>query len=263
MADLKQTYFAADRARDDESDRLRRLDAFYAAPTQAWLKRAAPLMPGARVLEAGAGSGGMLAWFAEQVGPRGDVLGLDIDLSRAAPPSGVVRHLQADIYAAPAEPGAFDLVYARLVLMHLHDPQTALTRLIEWAKPGGVIAIADLDCSRAGPADPSAPGADVFAEQLDIVRAAMARTGLMDPSFGARLPSIMEAAGLEAVSVEHFDRVVEGGSEWSLFQSENNRMISGALGEPKAASLVSEWMERPGFFYHDQRLVMAAGRTPA
>ena len=260
MNDLKQTYFAADRKRDDETDRLRRLDAFYAGPTQAWLHRAAPLRPGDRVLEVGAGSGGMLAWFAGQVGPYGEVLGLDMDLSRAAAPEGIVRHLEADLYAPPAEPAAFDLVYARLVLMHLHDPEAALARIAEWAKPGGMIAIADLDCTVAAPADPATPGADLFDEQLHIVRAAMVRTGLMDPAFGERLPAMMAAAGLEDIQVERFDRIVEGGSDWSRFQAENNLLISGALGEPEAARIVSEFMERPGFFYHDQRLVMVTGR---
>ncbi len=262
MSDLKQTYFAAERKRDDEADRLRRLDAFYAEPTQNWLKCAAPLKPGARVLEVGAGSGGMLAWLAERVGPTGDVLGLDMDLSRAAPPRGVVRHLEANIYDAPAEPAAFDLVYARLVLMHLHDPEAALARMIEWAKPGGAIAIADLDCTIAAPADRAAPGADLFDAQLHVVRAAMVRTGLMDPAFGARLPGMMAAAGLHDVSEEQFDRIVEGGSDWSLFQAENNMLISGALGEPEAARIVSDFMSRPGFFYHDQRLVMVTGRKP-
>lgn len=262
MSDLKQTYFAAARAQDEEADRLRRLDAFYAEPTQAWLKRAAPLASGDYALEVGAGSGGMLSWFADQVGPDGDVLGLDMDLSRAAPPAGPVRHLEANIYDSPAEPEAFDLVYARLVLMHLHDPEAALARMIEWAKPGGLIAIADLDCTIAAPADLSAPGAEEFDAQLHVVRSAMVRTGLMDPAFGARLADMMAAAGLQDVSVERFDRIVEGGSDWSLFQAENNMLISGALGEPEAARIVSDFMSRPGFFYHDQRLVMATARKP-
>lgn len=263
MADLNQTYFAARRGRDEEADRLRRLDAFYAKPTQSWLKEAAPLQPGARVLEVGAGSGGMLAWFAQQVGETGDVLGLDMDLSRAAAPGGVVRHLEADLHAPAAEPEHFDLVYARLVLMHLADPQAALARMMDWAKPGAMVAIADLDCSVGAPADLEAPGAKHYAAMLDVVRGAMVRTGLMDPAFGARLPEMMASAGLERVETQHFDRIVEGGSDWSLFQSENNLLISSALGEPDAACVVSDFMERPGFFYHDQRLVMVTGRKPA
>lgn len=262
MSELKQAYFAANRAADEEADRLRRLDAFYSAPTRSWLTRVAPLKPGDRVLEVGAGSGGMLAWFAEQVGDQGDVLGLDMDLSRAAAPSGPVRHLEANIYDAPAEPGRFDLVYARLVLMHLHDPEAALARMVEWAKPGALIAIADLDCTRAAPADTSAPGAEEFDRSLHAVRAAMVRTGLMDPAFGQHLPGMMSAAGLQKVTTDHFDRVVEGGSDWSLFQAENNLLISHAIGEPQAAQIVSDYMARRGFFYHDQRLVLVTGRKP-
>jgi SAM-dependent methyltransferase len=262
MSDLKTVYFAADRAIDEETNRLRRLDRFYAVPTQSWLAARGAVKPGDRVLEVGAGSGGMLSWFADQVGPDGDVLGLDMDLSRAAAPVGIVRHLEADLYAAPREPGAFDLVYARLVLVHLPDPEAALRRLIDWAKPGGLIAVADLDCKVAAPANPNTPGAEHFDHSLRTLRAAMVSTGLMDPAFGAHLPDMFASAGLREITVDPFDRIVEGGSDWALFQAENNLLIADALGERAAAQLVSDYMSQPGFAYHDQRLLRVIGRKP-
>lgn len=262
MTDLRHSYFAADRARDEEADRLLRLDQFYAAPTQDWLARSAPLNAGARVLEVGVGSGRMLTWFADQVGPDGDVLGLDRDLSRAAPPVPPVRHLEADLYAPALEPASFDLVYARLVLMHLPDAAAALSRMIEWARPGAVIAIADLDCSVTLSAEPSTPQAEVFDAALRRIRAAMVRTGLMDPAFGAKLPTLFERSGLTDIRVDPFDRIVESGSPWSRFQAENNRLIADAIGEPEAARIASDFMERPGLSYHDQRLVRVTGRKP-
>ncbi|XBQ16055.1 MAG: methyltransferase domain-containing protein [Oceanicaulis sp.] len=260
MSELSSAYFATGRPADLESDRLRRLDAFYAAPTQDWLMRTAGLAPGMKILEAGAGSGRMLSWFAARTGPSGDVLGLDLDLGAAAPPVPPVRHLQADLHAPAAEPERFDLVYARLVLMHLSDPLAALKALAGWLRPGGMIAIADLDCSTCGPEDPNAPGMKAFAEALDRVRDGMARTGLMDPAFGARLPELLEEAGFTDIAVERHERIVEGGSDWSMFQAENNQMIAPAVGEAEAGETVARFMSAPGLRYRDQTLVCVTAR---
>lgn len=262
MTRLKDAYFAADAPKDAESARLRRLDAFYASPTRAWLDQAAPVRPGMAVLEAGVGSGGMLSWFAEKVGPNGDVLGLDIDLSRAAPAEPPVRHLEADLYAPPAEPEAFDMVYARLVLMHLPDPGGAITALSAWLKPGGVMAIADLDCTTCRPADPLAPGAEEFAAAIDEIRKAMADCALMDPAFGTRLPSLIGAAGLEAVETRRFERIVQGGSDWAEFMAHNNELIGQTIEAETASETVARHMRSPGTRFHDQTLVCVTARKP-
>lgn len=262
MSEFKDAYFAAGRAADLEGERLRRLDAFYAGPTRDWLGTLG-LRPGSRILEAGAGSGGMLDWFSAITGPDGDVLGLDLDLSRAAPPAPPVRHLQADLYAPPTEPEAFDLVYARLVLMHLPDPARAISALCAWLKPGGTLAIADLDCTTCRPADPSAPDMAAFEKAVDTLRAALARTGLMDPAFGARLPALFAAEGLEGLSETRFERIVEGGSDWALFMAENNLIVGPAVGETRAGETAARFMRSPGIRFHDQTLVMVSGRKPA
>ncbi|MGJ3231232.1 MAG: class I SAM-dependent methyltransferase [Oceanicaulis sp.] len=262
MTRLRDAYFAKDAPRDAEAARLRTLDAFYAAPTKAWLETSVPFRPSVAILEAGAGSGAMLDWFAQKTGPEGDVLGLDIDLSRADPPIPPVRHLEADLYAPPAEPEAFDLVYARLVLMHLPDPALALERLLAWLKPGGVLAIADVDCSTCRPANPDAPGAAEFQTALDAVRAAMEASGLMDPAFGARLPALMSAAGLEAVETRRVERLVKGGSDWANFMAHNNALIGPAAGEAQAAETVARHMRSPAMTFHDQALVCVTARKP-
>ena len=263
MSRLKDAYFAATAPGDAESDRLRQLDGFNAARTQAWLEGAVAFRPGMKILEVGAGSGGMLAWFARKTGPDGDVLGLDVDLSRAAPATPPVRHLQADLYAPAPEPEAFDLVYARLVLMHLPDPARAIDVLSSWLKPGGVLAIADLDCSTCTPADPDAPGASQFAAALDTVRTAMQACALMDPAFGARLPALIGAAGYHGVVERRFERIVEGGSDWAAFMAHNTAMIAPALGAEEAAETVARHMLSPDTRFHDQALVCVTAQKPA
>ncbi|MEQ8405623.1 MAG: methyltransferase domain-containing protein [Oceanicaulis sp.] len=262
MTRLKDAYFAREAPLETESERLRALDAFYAAPTRSWLEETVAFTPGMKILEAGAGSGGMLSWFAEKTGAHGDVLGLDIDLSRAAPPAPPVRHMQADLYAAPAEPEAFDLVYARLVLMHLPDPTRALDALSGWLKPGGVIAIADLDCSTCRPAEPDAPCAAEFAEAVETVRAAMVACELMDPAFGARLPALLEQAGFQDVRADPYERVIQGGSDWAEFMAHNNTIIGPLVGAAEAAETAARHMRSPAMRFHDQTLVRVTARKP-
>jgi 2-polyprenyl-3-methyl-5-hydroxy-6-metoxy-1,4-benzoquinol methylase len=52
-----------------------------------------------------------------------------------------LQMLQHDLTTedAPAEP--FDLVHTRLVIEHLADPEDALTRLADWVRPGGWLAV--------------------------------------------------------------------------------------------------------------------------
>ncbi len=262
MGELSSVYFASSRSAADEAERLRRLDGFYAAPTQAWLEQAVRFAPGMAIAEFGPGSGRMLAWFAKRTGPEGDVLGVDIDLSRADPPQPPVRLMQADLFEPATEPGQFDLVYARMVIGHLSDPQTAIKRLMDWLKPGGMLALADLDCSTSVPVDASAPGMQAVAEAMTDLRAAMDASGLMDSAFGARLEARMRRAGLANLQTQRFDRVVETGSDWACFQADNVEIIAGLTGAHDAGSVAARFMRAPGVLYHDQALVFCTGIKP-
>ena len=67
----------------------------------------------ARVLEVGCGNGSMSVWMAEHIGPAGQIIGVDLDLSLVddAPASGV-KFRQGDIVAGPVNPGCFDFRFA-------------------------------------------------------------------------------------------------------------------------------------------------------
>jgi ubiquinone/menaquinone biosynthesis C-methylase UbiE len=52
--------------------------------------------------------------------------------------------------AAQAFPGhPFDLVYARLLLSHMHDPVAMLGKLAAWTRPGGQLLVQDYDVRTA------------------------------------------------------------------------------------------------------------------
>src|SRR5947208_1242084 len=57
--------------------RLRLVDEVHGADTRAFLLRAG-LRPGMRVADVGCGTGTVACWMAEQVGPDGSVVGIDV-----------------------------------------------------------------------------------------------------------------------------------------------------------------------------------------
>ncbi|MEU7162941.1 methyltransferase, partial [Streptomyces chrestomyceticus] len=100
---------------------------------------------GWRCWEVGAGGPTVPAWLAERVGPAGHVVATDIDTSwmREAAGYEVLRH---DVAAqAPPEGGPFDLIHARLVLVHVADRDQALRSMAEALRPGGWLVVEDGD----------------------------------------------------------------------------------------------------------------------
>jgi SAM-dependent methyltransferase len=97
--------------------------------------------------------------------------------------------------AAPPERDAFDLAFARLLLSHLADPMAAIRAMRDAVRPGGVVAVEDLDTGTVRGIRPT-PALD----RLARVYGATVRRHGGDPTIGPRLPALLEAAGLEAVT---------------------------------------------------------------
>src|SRR5204863_7358245 len=115
-----------------------RFDAF-ATIFDPWTIRhidALGIQSGWRIWEVGAGGPSVPAWLAERVRPSGHVIATDIDVSlmRATPQPFEVRRHDVGVDDPPAEP--FDLVHARLVLVHVAERAAALRRLVAGLRPG-------------------------------------------------------------------------------------------------------------------------------
>ena len=104
------------------------------------------LAAGWRCWEVGAGGTSVVAHLAARVGPRGQVVATDIDLSwaanAAAPNVTIIEH---DVAGEPPPGGPFDLVHARLVLVHVPERDVALANMVAALRPGGVLLVEDAD----------------------------------------------------------------------------------------------------------------------
>ena len=115
------------------------------------LPAAARCGPGSTCSTSGAGRARSPSTWPRRVAP-GRVLGIDVSDRAAgearglAERSGVdVTFEVGDVYALAAPDDAFDVVHAHQVLQHLTDPVAALREMARVCRPGGVIAVRDVD----------------------------------------------------------------------------------------------------------------------
>jgi SAM-dependent methyltransferase len=153
---------------------------------------------GWRCLDVGAGGGAVTRILAERVGSTGSVLAVDLDTSLLEPLADerieVRRH---DLVGEPLPAGAFDLVHARLLLVHLPSRLAALQRLARAARPGGWIAVIDPDFTTVAVSPTSLAWQRTWSAFNDAVI-----DGGWDSRYGARLGGDMRAAGLIDVHAE-------------------------------------------------------------
>lgn len=122
---------------------------------------------GWHVLDAGCGSGAFLPWLSDLVGPDGRVSAIDLAEENAALAAERMRgsssHCafdarQGDVLDLPYEDDSFDAVWCANTTQYLDDDELAcaLQEFRRVVKPGGVVAVKDLDASliTVRPGDP-------------------------------------------------------------------------------------------------------------
>ncbi|MFJ2006150.1 class I SAM-dependent methyltransferase [Streptomyces chartreusis] len=104
------------------------------------------LREGARVLDAGCGTGRALPPLRDAVGPSGVVLGADLTpaMLEAAARAGRDADgllLLADVSALPVRSESLDAVFAAGLIAHLPNPAENLRELARVVRPGGTLAV--------------------------------------------------------------------------------------------------------------------------
>ncbi|MGW4270984.1 methyltransferase domain-containing protein [Streptomyces seoulensis] len=164
---------------------------------------------GMRCWEVGAGGPSVPLGLAARVGPTGAVLATDIDTSWLEGVGdlggGVVETRRHDVAADPPPPGGFDLVHARLVLVHVTDRAEALRRMIQALRPGGRLLLEDADPALQPLLCPDESGPEQrLANRLRSgFRALMAERGA-DLAYGRTLPRLLREAGLADVRADAY-----------------------------------------------------------
>ena len=97
----------------------------------------------------------------------------------------------ADVMALPYADASFDVVHAHQVLQHLTDPVGALREMARVARPGGLVAVRDVDYASMV----WHPASEGMTRWLEVYRR-LARLNHAEPDAGRHLVAWAHAAGL-------------------------------------------------------------------
>jgi ubiquinone/menaquinone biosynthesis C-methylase UbiE len=163
------------------------------------------LTAGWRVWEVGAGSPSVPLYWASQAGPSGHVLATDIDTSWLGGDDSNYEVRRHDVGSEPPPAGFFDLVHARLVLVHVTKRAQALAAMVDAVRPGGWLLLEEADPALQPLVCPDESGAEQkLANKLKHgFRKLMAERGV-DLAYGRTLPRLLREAGLGKVQSDAF-----------------------------------------------------------
>jgi SAM-dependent methyltransferase len=172
----------------------------------------AGLKPGQVVYDVGCGNGIMTNYMASVVGEAGHVYAVDSSAEQLAlakqriDNAGYqnVTYIKTDV-ATEGIPKAeeADIVYARLFLMHLKDPSSAVAQMRALLKPTGVLALQEpINSTNQVTDDPN---------YFQVFVKGLLKTGDilgLDYDIGLRLHSLVEANGFSRIEqTEHQDEL--------------------------------------------------------
>jgi ubiquinone/menaquinone biosynthesis C-methylase UbiE len=169
---------------------------------------------GWRCWDVGAGDGSVARWLAARVGTSGHVVASDLK-PQHIPSHPRIEAIRHDLTEDPWPEPEFDLIHARLVLMHVAEKETVAAKLAAHRRPGGALVLTDWYCGCAtegiikSPVD--AYTARIFQQYHDGVHKLAGETG-MDFDWASRTPDVLSAAGYRDITVRDFRAPGEGGA---------------------------------------------------
>jgi SAM-dependent methyltransferase len=164
-------------------------------------------------LDVGCGGGDVTFELADLVGPKGRVVGWDIDeakleLARREAAETQYDNVEFRLLDIGESDGApeFDVVYARFLLTHLVDPAGALARMLRLVQPNGLVILEDIDFTGYF----CHPYSAAFWRYIELYTQTARRRG-GDPNIGPRLPGMLLEAGIEQVQINVVQRAAFDG----------------------------------------------------
>jgi SAM-dependent methyltransferase len=198
-----------------ETRRLIRQSQIYGPITRQFLVSAG-IGTGMKVLDVGSGAGDVALLVADLVGPRGSVVGVDMNpaiLETARTRVDAVgwtnvAFLDGDVTSIALDDD-FDAVVGRWILMYLPDPVAVIRGLVGRVRPGGVIAFQENDFTYPPTTFPPAP----LHQQVMRWTTPPPGGGGPDQQMGSKLYQTYLDAGLPAPKLR-LDAPVGGGEDW-------------------------------------------------
>jgi SAM-dependent methyltransferase len=161
----------------------------------------------------------------------------------------------------------FDLIHARLVLVHLPERAAVLRRLVAALRPGGWLALEDFDLqliphiTAGGTADEK-----LMNKVWDALIALLVSRGA-DPCYGRKLPALLDDAGLAEVQADGHLAIARGGSAGARLQQANvdqtrDQLAASCLVTGDEITRFHDLLDDPSTAFMKPVLISARGQQP-
>src|SRR5262245_17513628 len=232
-------------------------------PATLTLLNSAGIKIGMACLDVGCGGGDVTLEMARLVGSSGMPTGIDMDrtkiqLAQKEAEYEAITNVKFLVLVIDHidYKDEYDLVYARFLLTHLSDPVNALQRMVNAAKPGGVVVVEDMDHSGifCYPACPALKRHVGLYNQLVRLKGA-------DPEIGPKLPALFRQVGLQDLHLSHAQPAFIEGEAKRIHQITLENIApaviaAGLATEAEINALVSELDD----FVHNSQTIMSFPR---
>jgi SAM-dependent methyltransferase len=257
--------YLLDNVAAETQGRFAGLEACFDATTFRYLT-ALGIGPGWRCWELGAGSGSVSRWMAARVGDEGSVLTTDINLDwidRDMPRQVEIRH--HDVATDQVLPSAYELIHARLVLLHLPQRDVVIQRLISALAPGGWLVLEEFDQIFPPCPEGATDEQRTFTRVREAFSELLQRRGADTSSYPRTLPWRLKRAGLIEVGAEGRLIFVQGGTPGAAIQRANLLQTGGlavqsGLIAPNDLTTFVRLLDDPKFMFAMPLMVSAWGR---
>ncbi len=162
------------------------------------------IIEGMSVLVVGCGGGDETAMFAKKVGFNGKVTAIDVNPEQIAISQDKMndeKHKNVTLKVLAAENLSvlnekFDVVYCRMVLVHVVDPQKVLRLMLSQIKDDGLVACEEPDISSCF----STPKSEAFEKHIHLLCEFMKRRNC-DPDLGSKMYQLFNEVGFSHIHI--------------------------------------------------------------
>lgn len=207
-----------------EFERLKMIEEAFDEKTQEIIQYSG-IAPGWKCLELGFGAGSILRWMIDSVGSEGKIVGIDKNIRFIKENNAKqVEIIEGDILDIELESCDFDLVHAKYVLIHINEPEKIIRKLTRLLKAGGIIILEEPDFTSARVVDDSLLNEQAHQRVNEAINKMFIDLGL-DPSFGLKLPLILQKNGLGVERVTSEQHLCRGNSKIAKMMSHSTAAL--------------------------------------
>jgi SAM-dependent methyltransferase len=218
------------------------------------------IQPGWRCLELGGGGGSVTRMLCDRVGPEGRVAAVDLDTRFLEEIEAGNLDVHRQNVLTDGLPGdAYDLIHARMLLMHLPTREKFVEEMAAALRPGGWLLVEEMDVY---PLQALAEG--VFGDIIGSMVGAFETAGA-DGHFGRQLPHLFDGAGLESVEPVCQVPVFRGDSHFTkmiMASVVQLRPLLGGVTDDQLAEL-SDVFADPTRWFSGFAMYSVRGRSPS